>query len=293
LFRMDDKGIVMNLIESRDYFRSTLKNTYDTPAIDYYFKVLIQAFFKWEATIIGLQPRKILTKTELDQLMDAAKRLLASEPLQYITGSAHFCNLEFKVNPAVLIPRPETEELVEWIRETQLQTSKMTLLEVGTGSGCIAVSLGVYFPNAEIHALDIDTAAIEIAVTNADRHSAAINFHSCDFLTLSDWEFPLDRIVSNPPYISPEEKQEMQPNVMDYEPHRALFVPADNPLLFYRKILDFAQQHLKTEGELFFEINPKFLEAMRSLILSYKNYNIYERNDIFGKTRMMRLIKTV
>ena len=221
-------------------------------------------------------------------------RLLAGEPVQYVVGFAWFYGLKFKVNPTVLIPRPETEELVEWVLETvknlKLETQNPKLLDIGTGSGCIPITLKVKKPSLNISAVDISEGALITASRNAYRMNADVEFQRIDILNESEWSQLADFhiIVSNPPYIPNFEKALMEDNVLSYEPHLALFVEDEKPLIFYEKIADFAKKHLCTEGSLFFECN-EFNAAEVVEMLEEKGFKTVElRRDMSGKNRMIR-----
>ena len=223
-------------------------------------------------------------------------RLLAGEPVQYVVGFAWFYGLKFKVNPTVLIPRPETEELVEWVLETVknssfiIHHSPLKLLDIGTGSGCIPITLKIKNPSLNVSAVDISEGALITASRNAYRMNADVEFKRIDILNESEWSQLVDFhiIVSNPPYIPNVEKALMADNVLSYEPHLALFVEDEKPLIFYEKIADFAKKHLLTEGSLFFECN-EFNAAEVVEMLKEKGFKTVElRRDMSGKDRMIR-----
>lgn len=233
-----------------------------------------------------------------DNLNDIKNRLLQSEPVQYVVGFAWFYGLKFKVNNTVLIPRPETEELVEWILETvgsrQLAVGngqyQVRILDIGTGSGCIPVTLKVKNPNLDVSAIDISEGALITASRNAYRHNVDVDFKKTDILNEKDWEQlgQFDVIVSNPPYIPHAEKALMSDNVLAHEPHLALFVEDNDPLIFYKKIAEFAKKHLSTEGILFFECNEFNAHEVLTLL---KNNGFKEaelRKDMSGSDRMIK-----
>lgn len=221
-------------------------------------------------------------------------RLLRGEPVQYVVGFAWFYGFKFKVNNSVLIPRPETEELVEWVLETAKQRQKaykkVSVLDIGTGSACIPVTLKVKNPQLEVSAIDVSESALITGSRNAYRHGAEVDFKKMDILETDLWSelSNFDMIVSNPPYIPYAEKDLMETNVLDYEPHLALFVDDDNALIFYEKIADFALTHLNTEGVLFFETNA-FNAAQVVETLKSKGFkNVELRKDMSGKDRMVK-----
>ena len=231
-------------------------------------------------------------------LLELAARVAQGEPVQYVLGETDFCGMTMKVKPGVLIPRPETEELVNWIVET-LHTKKPTvncqLLDIGTGSGCIAVALAKKLEQAEVEAWDVSEVALEVTKENAERNGVKVKVNKVDVLSPQTSNFkPLtsyDVIVSNPPYICEEEMEEMEKNVLEHEPALALFVPNHDPLLFYKRIAELGLTMLKEKGLLFFEINRRFgAEVVK--MLQEKGYQEVElRQDLFGNDRMVKAIK--
>lgn len=283
----------MTLIAYRDVFRDRLASQFTVGEIDFYFKQIIFSFFGWEATSIGLTPHKSISSEESFKLENAISALIKQEPLQYITGIAPFMQHSFLVNNAVLIPRPETEELVSWILEdfTDL-TNSTTVFDIGTGSGCIAISLSLSSSFFKVSAIDVSKQALVVAKKNNDQLNAAVTFYETNILNQNEWgASQMDIIVSNPPYIPPEECADMKLNVLDFEPKLALFVPQDHPLIFYEAIIDFALKNLKTGGHLYFEINPNYKEKLLKLFEEKEQFLVTTRKDIFGKTRMIRAIK--
>ena len=224
------------------------------------------------------------------KLRKIEERLLKYEPWQYIVGEADFYELKFKVTPAVLIPRPETEELVYWINKTVKHRSDVSILDIGTGSGCIPITLKHKLPNAEVFAVDISKEALKTAKFNAEKNNVQVNFKKIDILNkkarkkLADF----DVIVSNPPYIPSQEKKLMRENVLKYEPHLALFVENENPTVFYHEIALFAKKHLKANGYLFFEINEFYGQAIIEMLIKEGFKNIEMEKDLAGKDRMIR-----
>jgi len=230
------------------------------------------------------------TKEQIEQLSAIEKRLLQHEPWQYIVGEADFYELKFKVTPAVLIPRPETEELVYWINKTVKHQSDVSILDIGTGSGCIPITLKHKLPNAKVSAVDISTEALATAKFNAKKNKVDINFKELDILDTKARKklANFDVIVSNPPYIPNQEKKLMRKNVLKYEPHLALFVENDNPTVFYHEIALFAKKHLKENGYLFFEINEFYGQAIIEMLIKEGFKNIEMEKDLTGKDRMIR-----
>ena len=228
-------------------------------------------------------------QTELEEI---AKRLLQGEPIQYVLGRADFCGRTFMVNEHVLIPRPETEELCQWIT-SQGVCPPVRLLDIGTGSGCIAVTLAAEIPQAEVTAWDISAEALEVARENAKRANVHVSFEQVDVLNcqLSIINCQFDLIVSNPPYICNKEREAMEANVLEHEPHTALFVPDDDPLLFYRAIAQFGTTALKNDGWLYFEINPLYAEPLRQMLCAMRFCRIEIKEDQYGKQRMIKACK--
>jgi release factor glutamine methyltransferase len=214
-------------------------------------------------------------------------RLSDATPVQYVTGYAWFMGERFRVNEDVLIPRPETEELVHWVKES-MKDSGIVLIDIGTGSGCIPIMLKKSFPQANIYAVDVSHDALEVASANATHHHADVTFHKLDFLDESQWaSLPMvDIIISNPPYVPLTDKQSMAKNVVDHEPHLALFVPDEDPLLFYRTIIQFAEKKLRTGGMIFFETHHEL--AGKVMMLAGGRSEV--RKDMSGKERMVKIM---
>ncbi|RIH66423.1 peptide chain release factor N(5)-glutamine methyltransferase [Mariniphaga sediminis] len=235
----------------------------------------------------------LLRKEKLDSrfgkpVTEIVARLKTYEPIQYILGHTEFFGLKLKVTPAVLIPRPETEELVQWITQTELPASP-AILDIGTGSGCIALALKNQLPQATVDATDISDAALETAGENAALNGIDVGFFQADILRWEDFTWKMfDVIVSNPPYVRESEKEAMFPNVLKYEPESALFVHDNNPLLFYRRIAEFAQRYLQKNGRLFFEINENMGGEMKKMLSVHGFTGIGIKKDLFGKERMLR-----
>src|SRR6056297_1713610 len=271
----------MLLKEIKDIFHKELGDLYPKEEVDSFFYRCIQHYLKLERFILAIQPGLTLTKEEEQPLFEALAHLKLEKPLQYILGTTHFMDLELQVNENVLIPRPETEELVQWILEDvksrkpevgsqksdiggrisdknrkDFNPSPITILDIGTGSGCIAIALAKHLPDAQVYALDVSEEALEVAQKNAASNGVDIGFMHQDILNPKiDSKLTFDIIVSNPPYVRELEKNKIQKNVKDFEPDTALFVSDEDPLLFYRAIIDFAESHLSENGKLFVEIN--------------------------------------
>lgn len=237
-----------------------------------------------------MEKDRILSESELLHFQRAMKRLMAHEPLQYITGLAHFYGLEFKVNPAVLIPRPETEELVSWVlSEVHGAEENLKILDVGTGSGCIAISIKKELEKADVHAIDISDKVLEVAIENASLNNVSVHFEQLDILDEEAQKSlsVFDVIISNPPYVTPSDKDKMRQNVTDHEPELALFVQEQEPLIFYKEITHFAKDHLKSGGRLFFECNESNADEVALLMETVGLSDIQLRKDMQGKERMV------
>ena len=233
----------------------------------------------------------LLSKDELGEIKSIVTRLKNHEPIQYILGKTEFYGLPFYSVPGVLIPRPETEELVQWIIQENTNTSP-TILDIGTGTGCIAISLRKNIEQATVLACDISSVCIKTALRNAELNAASVSVFEYNILKNTlEVNFPkLDLIVSNPPYVRDTEKLLMEKNVLEYEPELALFVPDKNPLIFYERISDFALAHLKNCGSLYFEINEAFGKECVEMLETKGFSNIIVKKDINGKDRMIRAI---
>jgi len=234
-------------------------------------------------------PMKQLNNKTIQQLSKAFEQLLAHKPIQYVLGEAWFYHLKFKVNESVLIPRPETEELVEIvINSRKSMVTDASILDIGTGSGCIAIAIKKNMPAAIVSAIDVSGEALKIAEENSKQNSTRINFMQMDFLDESTWDLlpQYNVIISNPPYISKKEEKTLAKNVRDYEPHLALFVPDKDPLLFYSKIAAFGRSHLNSNGQIYLEVHEDLATEARSLF--QKHYSSAEiKKDMFGRERML------
>ena len=282
----------MKLIEARNQFRTSLKGLHTVAECDYYFKMILSSLLDIDPISIALEPNLNLQSSQQSKLKSVLEDLLTEKPLQYILGEVPFRKLNLKVNSSVLIPRPETEELVGWILEDYTKLNhKVELIDLGTGSGCIALSLKKEQSFFSVYALDIDQPILDLVQQNAEENKLEINCIKGDINDLHKLKLKVEVIVSNSPYITPKEKEEIKNNVLNFEPYQALFVPQDNPLLYYQKILEYAEESLQSKGRIYFEINPLFESEMEALIFSFDSYTITKRLDIFGKIRMLRLEK--
>lgn len=273
--------------EYRNHFIEKLTPLYDVLEAESFFYILLEDFHQMKRIDLALHPDFTFTDGEIDKWNQVLEKLEKEIPIQYILGKAHFYGLEFEVNENTLIPRPETEELVEWIIKKNEFKGKIKILDIGTGSGCIAISLAKNLRDAEVFAVDVSEKALETAKRNALENEANVVFMQKDILKTENLMHDFDIIVSNPPYVRNLEKEEIKKNVLDYEPHLALFVEDDDALLFYRKISELAQNNLKDNGELYFEIN-QYLGTEMINLLEVKNFKEIElRKDIYGNDRMI------
>lgn len=280
----------MVLLQLKSQFLDRLTPLYDAEEVARFFELLLNAFESKKRIDLVLNPQ---LETQLlhrwNQAMEALERF---EPIQYIIGETEFYGLPFDVTPATLIPRPETEELVEWILKDAGLTS-LSILDVGTGTGCIPITLAKQLPQAQVTSIDVSTEALAVATRNAQRNGVNVQFIPQSVLETEALETCFadqffDVIVSNPPYVRHLEKEEIQPNVLKHEPHLALFVEDDDALLFYRHIGQFALHHLKKGGKLYFEINQYLGNETIALVESLGFQNIVLRKDLFGNDRMLR-----
>ncbi len=278
----------MQLKTYKAYFINQLDSLYPKEEITSFFTILCAHYLKMNRTEMALEPQKELSPEEEQQMENALEKLRKQIPIQYIIGETEFYGLPFYVNPAVLIPRPETEELVDWILDSlKMKKGEVTILDIGTGSGCIAISLAKNLSNAKVTALDVSKEAIQTAKANAQLNQVAIAFLEEDILHTEVLKGKWHLIVSNPPYIKEEEKELMSKNVLEHEPHLALFVPDVNPLLFYKKIAQLAKNHLNEAGVLYFEINEALGAEVVSMLEETGFQHIELRKDMYGKDRMV------
>ena len=249
--------------------------------------LLVEVFDFSTLELYGGKDKEISGKRR-DVLDEMIRRLKKNEPIQYIIGVESFCGLTFEVNPSVLIPRPETQELVGWIAGDCEGKEACRILDIGTGSGCIPVSLAHRLPKAEVESWDISEDALQVARRNAERNGVEVLFLQKDVLKASPDEARYDVIVSNPPYIAEKEKVDMEANVLDWEPSIALFVPDEDPLLFYRKIAQLGCSMLKEGGALYFEINRAYGQETIQMLEAMGYKEIELRKDSWGNDRMMK-----
>lgn len=285
----------MILKDFKSNFKKELTAIYPNTEIDSFFFLLMEEY-------MGLQRIEIVLKSEinipeniLSDLKNATNKLKNEEPIQYIIGETEFFGLPFKVNKHTLIPRPETEELVEWVlNEVEMLNLKkdksISILDIGTGTGCIPIALAKRLPKAAISAIDVSKEALKVAKENAALNQVNIDFIELDILKTRHLPKEFDIIISNPPYVRELEKKEIQNNVLQNEPHLALFVSNENPLIFYEKIAELARKHLSEKGILFFEIN-QYLGLETVNMLKTKGFDHIElRKDIFKNDRKVKAL---
>ena len=264
----------------------------DSEALALAKMLLVERFGFSSLELYGGKDKEVFKK-DLDVLDEIIGRLKNHEPIQYILGVEQFGGLPFDVNDNVLIPRPETLELVEWIVDDFCDKGSFRLLDIGTGSGCIAVSLACRIKGAEVDAWDISEEALAVARRNAEKNEAEVSFKQTDVLKVAPSSMSCyDVIVSNPPYITEKEKIGMDANVLDWEPETALFVPDEDPLLFYRKIAELGSTALSDGGTLYFEINRMYGQNTLLMLKGMGYEHVELRKDLFGNDRMIKAIKS-
>lgn len=289
----------MKALDLKHIYHKELDAIYGKNEVESFFFLCTEHYLNVPRIQLTLEPEFTFTKSETDTFFEVLQYLKQQKPIQYILGETEFYGLKFKVNEHVLIPRPETEELVDWIIKThseQSEESQIKILDIGTGSGCIAISLAKNLPNTKIYALDVSEKALVVARKNAKINNVDIEFVEVDILNEASWgvEFKnleFDTIVSNPPYVRNLEKAEIKPNVLDNEPHLALFVEDENPLQFYKAITKVAVKNLKPKGQLFFEINQYLGGETKQLLVDSGFKNVELRKDLNANDRMLRGIK--
>lgn len=271
------------------YFYSELDSLYEPGEIRQFVLMLFEAYLGWDQVRFLLNRQSTINQSDLLRFHWAVEHLKDFRPIQYIIGSTTFCGCRIEVSDQVLIPRPETEEIVDWVGQN---LNPRSVLDLCTGSGCIAIALAVRFPQAHVIGADVSDEALDVARRNAAQNGVQAEFFGCDVLkapiALPDQKY--DLIVSNPPYIAQSERVSMAANVLDYEPELALFVPDEDPLRFYRAISEYAQDHLSEGGSLVFEINEHYGSSMLQLLRSY-GFRPSLHQDFRGKDRMVVAVR--
>lgn len=292
----------MNIKSLKTHFFTELQTIQEDAEIESFFFILTEFLHNLKRIDVSLHPDFEVSESDFEKWQTIISELKTEKPIQYITGEAWFYGLRFEVNENTLIPRPETEELVEWIIESQKskaqnliiqKSNNLTILDIGTGSGCIPIALKKEIPSAQVSAIDISEKALEMARKNALNNQVEVNFIQQDILQSSNLQISkssnllFDVIVSNPPYVRNLEKHEIKKNVLEYEPHLALFVEDFDALLFYRKIAQLALKSLTPNGKLFFEINQYLAKETVELVEQLGFKNIELRKDFMGNDRMI------
>ena len=285
----------MILKEFKLFFNEALSAIYPKTEIDSFFFILMEEKLKLQRIDTVLKPDFLITEKNLIDLKNIVKRLQKEEPIQYILGSTEFYGLPFLVNENTLIPRTETEELIAWVIDeikvlANNKITELSILDIGTGTGCIPISLAKNLTSLNISAIDISTEALLIAKQNAILNKVTIEFIELDILNAESLPQEYDIIISNPPYVRELEKKEIKNNVLENEPHLALFVADENPLIFYNKIADLAKQQLSKNGMLFFEINQYLGKETVSMLAEKGFKNIQLKKDLFGNDRMIKCV---
>ncbi|MDG1394630.1 MAG: peptide chain release factor N(5)-glutamine methyltransferase [Flavobacteriaceae bacterium] len=277
----------MQLKALQDFFQNGLLGYYPKEEITSFFNLLCEDRLNFKRIDISLKAETLISPDTFEFFEAAIGRLLEYEPVQYILGTTSFYGLDFSVNSKVLIPRPETEELVAWILKDANPNQPLKILDIGSGSGCIAISLAKHLPQASVYALDVSPEALSVAQQNAQQNKVQITGFEANVLEWTSPDLYFDIIVSNPPYVRELEKEFMAPNVLEHEPHLALFVENDAPLLFYKAIVELSKINLKKEGLLYFEINEYLGVETKALFSSNHFEDVQLKTDIFTKPRMI------
>jgi release factor glutamine methyltransferase len=281
----------MKIKQYRTQFIKELSPLYDAYEAESFFYLILEDKYKLRQIDLALNHELTFTNSDLTAWSSFLAQLKREVPVQYLIGKTNFYGLYFEVNDNVLIPRPETEELVEWIIAENVKSAnprKIKILDIGTGSGCIAITLAKNIPHAEVYAIDVSKKALETAKRNAINNKVDVTFMLKNVLELEELKSDFDIIVSNPPYVRNLEKQEIRKNVLDYEPHLALFVDDNDALVFYKKIAELAKVNLLENGQLYFEINQYLGKEMIELMENMNFRNIDLRKDIYSNDRMIK-----
>jgi len=277
----------MKLKDYRTYFIEKLTPSYDSMEAESFFAIALEELKGWRRSDLAMNSNTELTGEEIEKWNAVLADLETQKPIQYIFGKAHFYGLEFEVNENTLIPRPETEELVELIISENKAKGQINIIDIGTGSGCIAISLSKNLTDAAVSAIDVSEGALAVAKRNAEHNKTEVNFILEDILAAENLPQSYDAIVSNPPYVRNLEKEEIKENVLQYEPHLALFVDDNDPLLFYRKIALLAKGQLSPNGKLYFEINQYLGAETVQMLEDFGFTNVVLKKDIYGNDRMI------
>ena len=279
-----------------EFYKTELGSIYDTNELYAIFELVCEHYLGYSKTDTRLKFQENLNQSDVLKIYDTAKALKTGMPIQYIFGEADFYNLKFKVNNSTLIPRPETEELVDLIIKQSLvinHQSPFTILDIGTGSGCIPIALKKNIPNSKVTGIDISKEALEVAKSNTVKNNVDVEFIKLDILSqLITHNSTFNTIVSNPPYVLNSEAKQMDARVLEHEPHLALFVKDTDPIIFYKRIIDLCTKHLEEKGHLFFELNPMYANDVKKYANDSKIFNFTEIvKDMSGKERFLKAQK--
>lgn len=279
----------MLLKDIKHIFHQELDIQYGTKEVSHFFYYLVESYLGLPRFHLAIHPQWIISKEDESLFFEGLAALKQGKPIQYVLGTTSFMDLTLTVNEHVLIPRPETEELVRWVlKDFQMSEANIKILDIGTGSGCIAIALAKYLPQAEVSAIDISKEALAVAKQNAIKNKASVFFKKADVRAMVSSDENYDIIVSNPPYVLEKEKASMQDHVKNSEPSLALFVPDTQPLLYYEYLAKVAQKALKEGGVLYLEINEVFGKEVSDLLKEHSFTNIEIRQDLHGKDRFVK-----
>ncbi|MDI3321818.1 peptide chain release factor N(5)-glutamine methyltransferase [Pinibacter soli] len=285
----------MTLNDHQQHLFSLLSGVYDSREAANIADWVLENITGWKKIDRVVNKHSELSAMQIAKLEQVSSDLLKHRPVQYALGEAWFYGMKFYVNEAVLIPRPETEELVEWVVNDfqNKQRDDFSILDIGSGSGCIPISMKKNLAWAAVNSCDVSQAALSVAMQNAKTLNTDVRFRQLDFLNAANWQQlgTFDVIVSNPPYIPNEEIVEMEKHVVDFEPHLALFVENENPLIFYKAIADFSAQHLKTKGTIYMETHMALANSVADIFTNERFETVQVRKDLQGKDRMVKVVR--
>ena len=273
------------------FYKTELLQVYDEEELYAIFELVCEHYIRYSKTDIKLKFNENLNQSDVLKIYDTAKALKTGAPIQYILGETDFYNLKFNVNSDTLIPRPETEELVDIILKSQTTINSFqnnTILDIGTGTGCIPITLKKNLPHTNVTGLDVSEKALDVAKSNAIKNNVVVNFLNLDILSNNQQLYTYNIIISNPPYVLNSEAIQMDTRVLDYEPYVALFVEDNDPIIFYKRIIDLCNEHLEEKGFLYFELNPIYALHVLNYANASKIFNFTEvLNDMSGKQRFL------
>ena len=279
----------MNLIEVRNLYRENLNN-FSFKESDYLLNILLKENFNLESTFINFNPDYKLKESQINKILDSLDKLKNHYPIDYIINKKFFLDNEFYVNEDVLIPRPETEELTKWILQDNLEIKeKKRVIDIATGSGCIAISLSYHNKYFETVGIDVSKKALDVCEINKKRISSEVTFLEHDIRIKKNFSEKFDIVVSNPPYLTKNEILTIDQNVK-FEPQIALFAPSNNPLLFYKKIIDFSRVNLNKNGQIYLEINPVYIIEIKQILAENNLNDVNFRDDFRGKKRFLKIV---